>query len=189
MKIFISYPHSSAGSKKLVANLAEKLKGHGITAWTGLAPEQEASPVRSLSQIASDMVSCDKFLLVIDSAQPKTEAQDFEWRSSLEAVWSDSKKRLIPILIGDVEMPNFIRSAVPAGQPVEAIRIDDPRRDWSQVADKLVSVLEERSDLSTVAQNFSSTEEDRAQQNERLAYVKSTAQAFKATASPLKNTM
>jgi len=177
MKVFISHPFSPAG-KKLVSDVAEKVKGSGITVQTS-GELQQASPSQSWSQLASDLSSCDKFVVVIENAEPKTKAQDFEWRSCLEATWSDPSKLLIPVLIGDVKLPNFVRSAIPAGKAVEAIRIENPSRDWNQVADKLAMVLKEQTDFSTIAQNLSSTEEDRARQRERLAYLKSTAEVFK----------
>ena len=177
MKVFISYAHASAASKKLVSRLADKMREHGISAWADVASAPGLEPTETLRR---SIASCDKFVLLIDSAQAKSEAQDFEWRTSLEAVWSDPQKRLIPILIGDVEVPNFVRSTVRAGEPVEAIKIEDPKRDWDEVSDKLVRALGEQGDLDAVAQKFNSIEADRARQQERLTYLKNTAESFKA---------
>jgi hypothetical protein len=177
--VFISHSGSGGLGLKLVSELVDKLKAEGIAAaWTD--PSQDRPGGGTTFSYLDDMInSADYVLVFVDSMEPKTSTQDGEWRASLEAAWSDPKKRLIPVLVGDVGVPNFIRSSLAPGQSIEAVRVQDPKRDWNDVADKLVRVFQEKTDLGTVAQSVNSTQEDRARQHERLEYLKSTARTFK----------
>lgn len=177
MKVFVS---ASAGSADLVPRLADQLKSNGIDTSTSLSPSEAGTSPDSSAAMLQNLHSCDTFLLLIDSSRPRTPAQDMEWRASLEAAWSDSKKKLIPVLIGDVEVPNFVRSSVRPGEPIEAIRVKDPSRDWSDVTTQLVKVFKDEASLGSIAQNFNSTAQDRAAQKKRLDYLKSAAEKFKS---------
>jgi hypothetical protein len=177
MKVFISYPHDSPSSKKLMVQLADRLNDCGITTWTGVSPEKTADPEAAVQQNHRALQSSDKVLLLVDTFYPKSKWEDRERRALLETAWSDPEK-LIPVLIGDVEVPTFLRSAVRPGKPFTAIRLEDPKRDWGDVVDKLVKVFNEHAALSTVAKNFNSTKQDRAEQQERLSYVRETARHF-----------
>jgi hypothetical protein len=59
------------------------------------------------------------------------------------------------------------------------MRMEDPRRDWQRVVGELVKVLQHKADLGEFAQNVNTTEEDRTQQQQRLAYLKRAAETFK----------
>ena len=180
MKVFISHSHASGGNEKLVSDLVDQLKSIGITTSTGVSSSETAEgPSSNAALLHQDLQTCDKVLLLIDSARPRTAWQDLEWRASLEAVWTDPRKKLIPVLIGHVEVPNFVRSSVRPGEAIEAIRVEDLKRDWSEVTTKLVKAFKDEASLESVAENFNSTTQDRAAQDERLSYVKSAAEKFK----------
>jgi len=42
--------------------------------------------------------------------------QELEWQAALEAKWNDPEKNLIPVLIGQAEVPNFLRGVTSKGQ-------------------------------------------------------------------------
>jgi hypothetical protein len=172
MDVFISYSHSD---DKLARLLAEQLAANGIS--TSLDNQSPEPGDRSVDAIVKD---ADNVLLVIEAKQHEpSPSQQSEWQAALKAAWASPTKRLIPLLIGEAKLPTFVRSAVGSGQAIQVMRIQDPQRDWQKVVGELVKVLQHKADLGEFAQNVNTTEEDRAQQQQRLAYLKRAAETFK----------
>ncbi len=177
MDVFISY-RRSADARDLASNLAKVLGERGVSASFDEQPLKGRESWSSTT-IERAVRDADNILLLIDTGGEPSEFQESEWRTALEAVWTNPRKRLIPLLIGNAELPTFVRSSVRPGQSVHTFRMKDRRSDWNRVVDGLTSVFKKKANLFDVAQNVNTTEEDKVQQKKRLDYLKSAAQTFK----------
>jgi hypothetical protein len=171
MNVFISHSHSE---DKLAHSLAKELAANGISTSLDKPP-----PGHGADAIERAVKDADNVLLLIGTEHEPSPLQQSEWQAALKAAWASPTKRLIPLLLGNAKLPTFVRSAVQSGQAIQAMRIEDPRRDWQRVVGELVKVLQNKADLGEFAQNLNTTEEDRTQQQQRLAYLKRAAETFK----------
>lgn len=170
MNVFISHSRSEVA---LARTLAKALEANGVAVSLDTA---SCPPGELLSDaIERSVADADSILLLVGAESEPSLSQ----QAVLKAAWTSPTKRLIPLLIGNARLPNFVRSAVRSGDTIQAIRIRDPRRDWQKVVGELVDVLLHRADLKKFAQNLNTTAEDRAQQKERLAYLRRAAETFK----------
>lgn len=103
-RVFISYARHA---EPFVRLLTDELEGRGVhTGRTAdLAPGDNWR--QTIEQSIRDAGSV---LLLVDSTHPYSRLQDFEWRSALDQSWSDTDKRLVPVMIGDGEVPPFLRT-------------------------------------------------------------------------------
>jgi hypothetical protein len=83
------------------------------------------------------------------------------------------------VLLGNAEIPTFVRSAFSNGHQVPVIRIADSQRDRTRGVNRLVAALQTGTDLGHLVECVDTSREDRAQQRKRLAYLKRAAKAFK----------
>jgi hypothetical protein len=174
MDVFISHSRSD---DKLARLLAEALAANGISTWPDGPSLQPGE--RLADAIERAVKDADNILLLIGTEHEPSPFQQSEWQAALKAAWGSPTKRLIPLLIGEAKLPTFVRSANGFGQAIQVMRIQDPQRDWQKVVGELVKVLQHKADLQEFAQNVNTTEEDRAQQQQRLAYLKRAAETFK----------
>lgn len=175
MDVFISYNRSDP-SDKLAEDLAKELAANGISTWFD---KQSLKPGEAWAEVMERAVNdADNVLLLIDTRDPSA-VQQSEWAAALKAAWGSPNKRLIPLLIGKAELPAFVRSTVPSGQSIQTIRMRNPRRDRQKVIEGLVGILQHKTDVRDVVQNVNTTQEDRAQQQHRLDYLKRAAASFK----------
>lgn len=173
MSVFISY--SGSEGAKLAEELNRALVNHGIRTWFD---KQDLTPGRPVRETLGQAIhNADDIILLITPGGGLSEWQQAEWRAAIEAVWKG--KQLIPVLIGDAEIPGLVRSTVGPGQPVQVLRIVDLQRDWDREVDRLVQVLTKKLTWKDVAQNFSSTEEDKARQKQWFDDLKAVAETFK----------
>ena len=170
--VFVSY---SSSDQKWADRLYQALSEQGFATWfdrSRLEPERQwGSEIKDAARGAHDII-----VLVPRSGEPD-EDQSREARAVLEAVWSDPDKRVIPVLMGKADPPGFLRSAV--GGEVNAIRIEDPKRDWGRAMNDLFKVLKSEVPLEDVGEKIDTTKEDRKHQQERLSYIRDVADHFK----------
>ena len=172
MSVFISY--SGSEGAKLAERLNQILVQQGILTWFDKQDITPGKPFRAtLEQAIRD---ADDIILLITPGSGASEWQRAEWQAAIEAVWKG--KRMIPVLVGQAEIPSFIRSTVGPGQSVQAFHIGD-QRDWDREVGRLVQVLTKKLDWKAVADNFDSTEEDKARQKQWLDDLKGVAKTFK----------
>jgi hypothetical protein len=167
MNVFISY---SSESLKQAEKLREALQAHGISVWVDTEGSNSGS--RWQQRIEQAIHDADAIVALIDSPTARDEFQRRTWQAALEAVWSDSGKRLIPFLLRDVEPPAFVRSmATDPEEKVVAIRARDLRRDWNGAVEDLVAVLRNEPAPGAHVEIVTVTERDRAEQKARLDYI------------------
>src|SRR5947209_4640804 len=105
MEAFLSY---SSADKKLAERLRKELTRDGLSVWSD---ESLIAPGEKWQQRIEEAIrSSDSILVLVGPRERVDEAQQFTWRVALEAVWKDSSKRLVPILLRGAELPSFVRS-------------------------------------------------------------------------------
>ena len=179
MDVFISYRRSDANSK-LAKSLAKALGDSGVSTWFDKQSLKTGEPWAEATRQA--ILDANNIVVMIDPEGQPTRSQESEWRAALEAVWTNPQKRLIPLLMGNAEIPGFVRNTVAPGREIQAIRVEDPRRDWKHVVSQLVTALKYHKNLGDVVEHVEhvdTTAKDRAQQQERIDYITRAAESFK----------
>lgn len=106
--VFISY---SADAKKLAERLAGSLQEEGVATWSDF---ENVSPGERLYDRLQQALDQAKFYVIgVGSRNIMRDWQDQEWQGALERTWTDPDKRIIPVLVGDVEAPAFLRNWAP----------------------------------------------------------------------------
>src|ERR1035438_9311078 len=119
--VFISY---ATDTKPLAEQLTQALQTQGFHAWAdfNLRPGQVWQ-----DEIERALEDARSFLILVSPTSRAGSWQEVEWRAALAKVWSDSDKRLIPVLVGGTEPPPFLRNWVslivdPAAEPANWTR-------------------------------------------------------------------
>lgn len=169
--VFISYSHpDQKWADKLSRDLAER----GVTAW--IDRERLGTGSAWNSSVKEAIKDARTILVLVGRGKEPDGPQSREAQGVLDAVWSDPDKRVIPVLMGNAAPPGFVRSAV--GGEIQAIRIGDPRRDWTKAIDGLVRVLKDKAALEDVGETIDTRTEDRVRQKKRLSYIHDVAERF-----------
>lgn len=134
MDIFLSY---SAADRKMAARLRKEFEKRGLSVWHEQGHSE--SPPEWRRKIEEGIRCADNILVLIGARREPDEAQQATWMRAVEAVWEDSRKRLIPILLRDAEPPAFVRSG--SRSSLQAVRIAEPG-DLSKVVDRIVGVVQ-----------------------------------------------
>jgi len=106
--VFISY---SADAKKLAERLANSLQEEGVATWSDF--ENVTPGERFYDQLQQALDEAKFYLIVVGPRNIMRDWQDQEWQGALERTWTDSDKRIIPVLVGDAEAPAFLRNWAP----------------------------------------------------------------------------
>lgn len=158
--VFISY---ATDTKPLAEQLTQALQTQGFHAWADfkdLRPGQ-----RWQQELERALETARSFLIVVTPTSRASSWQEAEWRGALAKVWSDSDKRLIPIVVGGTAPPALFRTWVsltvdPAAEPsdwtrhvVNALRLtrnqvahppsSEDRRERQQRLDEISRAAEE----------------------------------------------
>jgi hypothetical protein len=116
-RVLISY---TSGTKPLAEELAKALLQHGIESWAGFKDLDYGQ--RWTQELDRAIEDADLFLFLVDPKSSATHWQEAEWRSMLAKAWTDSSKRVLPVVVGSAEPPPFLRNWVslnvdPAAEP------------------------------------------------------------------------
>jgi hypothetical protein len=120
--VFISYAEDT---KPLAEELTKALEKQRFQAWADFKDLQPGARWRDEIERSLDKAS---WLLILVSPRSRaTGWQEAEWRAALTKVWSDSDKRLWPVVVGGTEPPPFLWSWVsltidPAKEPANWTR-------------------------------------------------------------------
>jgi hypothetical protein len=153
MEAFLSY---SSAEKKLAERLRKELTRDGLSVWQD---KSIAAGEKWQQRIEKAIRSSDPILVLVGDRVD--EAQRFTWRVALEAVWKDSSKRLVPILLRGAELPSFVRSGTPG--KVRAVQVENSRNVRS-VAQAVLDLLNGRTSRGTEAvqiREFQRTDDER----------------------------
>jgi hypothetical protein len=114
MSVFLSY---SSADRKLAEQIREELNRQGLSVWV----DTELTPgTKWHDSIDKAIRSADQIVVLVGPKSGADEAQQFTWRTALEAAWQDSGKRLIPVLLRGADLPPFLSTR-------SYVRLDDSR--------------------------------------------------------------
>jgi hypothetical protein len=111
--VFISHSHSSDATAEV---LAEKLQASGMDVF--FDRQAIATGEHWDDAIRKALDAADAFVVLIDQhTEASTEARR-ELSEILKRTWEDESKVIVPVVIGDAELPGFLRD-------VQAVRIEE----------------------------------------------------------------
>lgn len=102
--VFISY---SMDAKPWAEKLSASLENKGVSTWTDFKSIRPGQRWLDEIQRALDRAKC--FVIMVGPKNHVGEWQDREWQGALQRTWTDSSKRLIPVLVDDATPPSFLR--------------------------------------------------------------------------------
>jgi len=115
--VFISY---ATDTRPLAEQLTQSLQEQGFHVWVDFQNLRPGQPWQI--EIEQALERARSFLILVSPKSRASAWQENEWRAALVKVWSDSDKRLIPVVVGGNEPPAFLRNWVwlrvdPAAEP------------------------------------------------------------------------
>ena len=175
MNVFVSY---SATSIEWAVRLKSSLQQHGVSAWSD--PGDTATPLTWSERIEQAIRNAQAIIVLLEGGAEPDDKQLRTWQLTIDAVWSDNDKRLIPFLLRNAELPPFARSSVPVGSSLPIVRVHDPSRDWERAVNNLVALLHGQADLEQLEQVPAVNEQDRAEHQQRRAQIAAYVDTLKA---------
>ncbi|HVR99439.1 MAG TPA: toll/interleukin-1 receptor domain-containing protein [Thermoanaerobaculia bacterium] len=170
MDVFLSHSHAD---RKWAEKLRTALLANGLSVWSA---ESDLKPgERPFPAIMKAVLAAPSLVVLVE---PKGTIPPEEARATLEAVWSDPEKRLIPILVGDVRVPPYLRSAGPVTSMTRVIQVPNPRTGWNRATSDLIEILKGEAGLAEKMVVIDTRQEDRRLRRKRLAYIGRLAASF-----------
>ena len=130
MHVFIS--HSRVNSNAAF-RLSDELRKRNVETWLDLrdlTPGKEWEPA-----VSSAIQSAEGFVFVLGPPGPSDRWQTFEWQQIVEnEYYLDPSKPLIPVVIGEPEMPGFLKTR-------HSLALDDTPASFGEVAEKIENAL------------------------------------------------
>lgn len=161
MKTFISHSRQN-GSAAL--KLCDRLAVRGIDTWLDVR-ELDAGAEWN-SQVADAIHQAAGFVFLIGPGATPDPSQRFEWHQVTEReYYLDPDKALVPVLIGDPELPGFLRTR-------HVLRVGPTSIDFDTLADQVATCLQTPG--ATV--DPENLKRGRAAREQALASLKSYAQ-------------
>lgn len=166
MDVFVS---CASDSRQWLERLKSSLAGHNIRVWYDM--DELAAGQDWSDRIEQALKKSEAVIVLVDSNTVADDRQRRTWQLALEAVWTDSSKRLIPFLLHEAEPPAFTRATISADETLPVVRAVDPSKDWDQAIRNLVALLHKNADLSQIEQVPAITERDREKHRLRQAQL------------------
>lgn len=108
-KVFLSYARQD---RRIAERLRTSLERLGCAV---ADPTRFDSDESFGSRMEEAVRSSDRVVLLLGKHRRRDPFQESEWQAALEAKWEDADKRMIPVLLGDAEVPSFVRGTAVAG--------------------------------------------------------------------------
>lgn len=124
-------------------------------------------------KISEKLTSSDALVFVIGPESERSPWLQREWSASVEESWANPDKPMIPILVGDAELPPFLQNR-------NAIRVASGEQ-WEEAARSLVAALEGGARDNTIS-SPDAERELAAQRQQRLSEI--AQEAAKLEPSP-----
>lgn len=107
-KVFLSYAQQDRPVAERLRRSLERL-GCIVADPIGFEPGESFG-----YQVEEAVRSSDRVVLLLSKHRQRDPLQESEWQAALEAKWEDADKRIIPVVLGDAEVPSFVRSTAVA---------------------------------------------------------------------------
>jgi hypothetical protein len=129
MNVFISHSRQNGGA---ALKLCDRLTEGGLKVWLDireLGAGEDWQP-----RVSAAIQAADAFVILVGPAAPD-QSQRFEWQQITEhEYYLDPAKPIVPIVIGPVEMPGFLRTR-------QAFAVDAPSIDFDDLATRIATAL------------------------------------------------
>jgi hypothetical protein len=161
--VFISYPQEAqADASKLAATLNQK----GLSAWT--AGDNLSDNNRDWkTEVENALKSAVAIVFLVYPKREPSYWLQHEYMNALESYWSGSAKILVPVLIGNVEPPSFLRQW-------QSLKVHD-KSDWDRAASQLAKWIEEDQQVRNRP-----TQKDKKEFNRRLNNIAEVAKKWRS---------
>lgn len=106
--VFIAY---AADTKPLAEELTLALQREGIQTWADFKDLKPGQLWKD--EIENALQNAQSFVILVSPESKMTRWAEVEWRLALTNAWSDPQKMLIPVVVGENEVPPFLSDWVP----------------------------------------------------------------------------
>jgi hypothetical protein len=130
--VFLSSASASA-SVKQAGILANELRTLGISTW--IADHEILAGDDWEQRIRHGIKNARAVVFLVDQLWLSSEVSKLESMTALELSWSDEDKILLPVLIGHVDPPSFLRH-------IQGIKVQAQKPDWPRVAKEIAKILD-----------------------------------------------
>lgn len=151
--IFISYPHEAARD---ASQFADALKAQGLDTW--FAEENLYQTEDCKSQIQEALHRADAVAFIFLPNFQASSWLQYEYMSALESYWAGNKKLLVPVVLGEIELPGFLRQWA-------SVKIEK-KSDWNKAANQIREWLNSNQGPSSKA-----LKKAKDQRNQRLKMI------------------
>ena len=130
MAVFISHSRQNSGA---ALKLSDELARRGVETWLDL--RELESGLDWNRKVAEAVRNAAGFVFIIGPDGPADRWQRYEWQQVVEEeYYLDSSKALVPVLIGQAEMPGFLSFR-------RTLEVDEHAIDFPAVADAVIDAL------------------------------------------------
>jgi len=150
-----------ASGNAFVAQQCQQAGGYGYC----IARLQAAKP-----ELERAIDAAPAIVIMIDAGHRPDVHQQMAWSAALEADWQDPGKKLIPLLLGEAEVPSFL-----AGRP--ALRVREPKTEWDHAVGELLGMLRGESEKAGSLLVFA--DEDPSKRATRLRDIEQAARTLR----------
>ncbi len=156
--VFVSFSRRDEAAAR---SLIDELRRHEFSVSDGVGDFKADAEWQQAVEKA--IRSADAVIVILGGKAEPTKYQELEWSVILESHWADSKKLLIPVLLGDADLPSFLASFQP-------LHLPDATGGWTPVIQALQGQVVKPEPIFV---------KDTAKLRERLKIVEEFAQRIK----------
>lgn len=168
----------SPSIKEWAEKLDATLRGAGLSTWIDFRDLKAG--ISAWDQLGEIMVQVKNVIVLAGVKDDATERQRIEKAVALGAVSENPNQRMIPLLLGEAELPVFVRAAAQwSERPIPSIRVADPARDWDRAVADVIEILKGEADPRAKGEVIDTAEEDRRRWLERMEHLRQFAAELK----------
>ncbi len=175
--VFISHASTETEGlrERFLPELKKALTDDGFSVWVG---DEQLTPGGNWSEQIQNAMESSRVVLLIWEPKLKRGRQadpraNVQWEAAaLETLWSDPKKRVIPLVSGDVRIPSDLSS-------LPAIKIGDTPEERKRTIQKVVKAI--KAPANAIKKSRTASLVKRAERQARLSYIEKAAQILRAT--------
>ena len=161
----------SPSTREWAEKLDAALREAGLSTWIDFRDLK--SGVSAWDQLREVIVQVKNVVVLVGVKDDATERQRIEKAVALGAVSENPSQRMLPLLLGEAELPGFVRAAAQwSERPIPSIRIADPARDWPRAVADVIEILKGEADPRDRGKVIDTAEEDRRRWLERMEYLR-----------------
>jgi hypothetical protein len=151
--VFISYTRDT---KPIAKELTEFLSEQGIKSWADFNNISLGSTFQD--SVGNAIDDAGSFVVLIGPDSSANAWREYELQAVLSKVWRDPGKKLLPVLVGDAQVPAFLRDR-------NAIHVDPEAepRDWTR---QVVSAIKSPKSRPTKERSVMNTRDRRRRLDE-----------------------